>query len=98
MRRSGYEIFLQDVDALQFQKRKECDYVTWVRKRQSVKKRCLACEDEQGFTSLHAAHAAIDFSSALPPCLYSALAAYAAVRGLTGSPMISVAIPGCLSE
>ena len=43
VRRSGYEIFLQDVDALQFQKRKECYYVTWVRKEKR-EEALLTCE------------------------------------------------------
>lgn len=42
-RRSGYEIFLQDVDALQFQKRRECYYVTWVRKDKR-EEALLTCE------------------------------------------------------
>ena len=43
VRRSGYEIFLQDVDALQFQKRRECYYVTWVRKDKR-EEALLTCE------------------------------------------------------
>ena len=43
VRRSGSEIFLQDVDALQFQKRKECYYVTWVRKEKR-EEALLTCE------------------------------------------------------
>lgn len=43
VRRSGYEIFMQDVDAVQFQKRKECYYVTWER-NDKRKDALLACE------------------------------------------------------
>lgn len=43
VRRSGYEIFMQDVDAVQFQKRKECYYVTWKR-NDKRKDALLACE------------------------------------------------------
>lgn len=43
VRRSGYEIFMQNVDAVQFQKRKECYYVTWKR-NDKRKEALLACE------------------------------------------------------
>lgn len=43
VRKDGYEIFLQDVDSLQFQKRKECMYVIWTRNKHR-QEALLACE------------------------------------------------------